>query len=389
MSGLLQLWIERLQAEYGRAVGARLPEARGCRAARGALLRPIVSGVLLCLLLGFGIARCRAQGQEPGTESPEEAALSKKNEGKKSGPEVVPPPAGISYTTSLDQTAVWVGDHFHYMISVDYTPDYDFESVLGNTTKETVNMDPFQVMDLTKRTAILKNGKRRLYVDITLANFGTGKTSLQIPQCTLYYFRKDRKSTGPENQAAESLTVPGPMIGLRSTLPPNATDIRDAVAVNSWARNRWVLPAAGWFSLVLVMIGLGWEATLFLTRRKSRKGPDRRKAMEAVRARWAGAVPSDFSDSKTIMEFYDHSYQDLKEYLGHYLESPVMGLTSDELQEEMQRLDASPDFSQKAVKVLATCEAMRYARNGVTLNAEAAREVAQNIRELLSLGSQR
>ena len=335
------------------------------------------------------MVRTRAQGQAPDGAVPDEASQSKKGGAKKTAPDVVPPPAGISYSTLLDRTAVWVGDQFHYLITVDYTPDYDFESVLGNTTKETVNMDPFQVMDLTKKATILKNGNRRLLVDISLANFGTGKTSLQIPQCTLYYFRKDRKTSSPEGQAAESLTVPGPVIGLRSTLPPNPSDIRDANTVNLWGRRRWVLPSAGLVSLLLVVAGLGWEVSLLVRRRKSHKGPDRRKAMEAVRARWAGAVPSDFSDAQTTMEFYDHSYQDLKEYLGHYLETPAMGLTSEEMQEEMQRLDADPDFTRKAVQVLAACETMRYAQDGKAPNAEAAREVAQNIREILSLGSKR
>jgi hypothetical protein len=352
--------------------------------------RAVVAAALLCLILGPGVGRALAQHQHGASPSGDEPAPPpKKADAKKASPDVVPPPKGISYSTRLDRTAVWVGDQFHYIITVDYTPEYDFESVLGNTTRETVNMDPFQVMDLTKKATVLKDGNRRLVVDLTLANFATGKTTLQVPQCTLYYFRKDRKTTSLEGQAAESLTVTGPVIGLRSTLPPNPTDIRDTNGLNLWERNRWVLPTVGMASLVLVIAGLGWEASVLFRRRKSRKGPDRRKAMEAVRARWASAVPSDFSDSGKVMEFYDHSYRDLREYLGHYLETPALGLTAEEMQEEMQRLEADPEITRKTVKVLSTCETTRYAQDGKAPDAEAARDIAQDIREILTLASKR
>ena len=35
-------------------------------------------------------------------------------------------PTGISYRTTLDRTAVWVGDQFHYLSTMDYTPQYEF-----------------------------------------------------------------------------------------------------------------------------------------------------------------------------------------------------------------------------------------------------------------------
>ncbi len=433
MSGLLQIWMERFQSEPRGACPAcpergrrELVEGLASRAPRGArglkqefptgqnrvrraccpeagswlaaardLLAPlqrsaVVWAVLWIVLFGLGIGSSWAQLASPDQNEPEEGGLNesslpKKGEKKPAG-EVVPPPAGMSFSTRLDHTAVWVGDQFRYLIMVDYTPDYEF--VLDNLTRETVNMDPFQVMDVGKKTAVLKNNNKRLFVDLTLANFGTGQTSMQIPQFTLYYFHKERRNAGPEQAAAESLTVPGPVIGLRSTLPPQASDIRDAITINSWERTRWILPAAGLGCLVLLVAGTGWELVLLVQRKKSRKGPDRRKAMEAIRARWVSAVPSDFSDSQTVMEFYNHSYQDLKEYLGYYLETPTMGLTAEDLQEEMQRLGANAELTEKSVKVLGTCEMARYAaQNGVKPNTEAAPGVAQNVREILSLSS--
>ena len=106
--------------------------------------------------------------------------------------------------------------------------------------------------------------------------------------------------------------------------------------------------------------------------------------MKAVRLRWFGSVPSEFADPKTCSAFFDQSYQNVKEYIGYYLDTPTMGLTADEMREEMQRLGAEPDLTQKVSRVLEACERLRYTRDGVSANPEAARAVEQDIREILS-----
>src|SRR2546422_8961479 len=124
---------------------------------------------------------------------------SKDTWAQKPAPEVVPPPSNITFTTHLDRTAVWVGDQFHYLIIVDYPPEYEF--VLDNLNKETVNMDPFQVIDVSKNLVVQKNSSQKLFVDLTLANFSTGQPSMQIPQFTLFYFRKANKTAGVDQAA--------------------------------------------------------------------------------------------------------------------------------------------------------------------------------------------
>ena len=37
------------------------------------------------------------------------------------------------------------------------------------------------------------------------------------------------------------------------------------------------------------------------------------------------------------MEFFDRSYQDVKEYLGYYLETETASLTAEEIKEELKR----------------------------------------------------
>ena len=301
--------------------------------------------------------------------------------GQKPTPQLVLLSSNITVTTRLDRTAVWPGDQFHYLIIVEYPSDYEF--VLDNLTKETVNMDPFQVIDVGKNLIVQKNSGRKLFVDMTLANFATGQTSMQIPQFTLYYFRKSDRSAVADQAAAESLSVPGPVIGIRSTLPSEPEDIRDAVTLNSWNHNRWIFAAVAGICGVILLVGLGREAVLFVRRMKARKGPDRHKSMEAVRARWVSGIPSEFTDSKSCSSFYDHSSQSLKEYMGYYLDTSTMGLTPEEMRDEMQRLGAKPDLTQKVAKVLEVCERLRYAQDGMPADTDVARSIAHDMQEIL------
>lgn len=297
------------------------------------------------------------------------------------------PPPEIAFTTRLDRTAVWVGDLFHYVIIVDHSPNIEF--VLENLNKETLTMDPLRVIDVAYSSVALKNGQMRLFVDITLTSFAVGAPQQQIPQLTLFYFRKDSTTTGVEQAAAESLTVPGPLLALRSTLPPDPSDLRDAVTVSRWAQSRWVVAGIGWVALVILVTGVGWETATLVRRRKGRRGPDPRKAMAAIHDRWARAVPADFSNPQAVLEFYGRSYQDLKEYLGYLLETPTDGLTAEEMREEMVRRAANPDLTDRAAKVLATCESARYGRNGKEASGDSGRNLAQDMRDIFQMGSRR
>ena len=94
------------------------------------------------------------------------------------------------------------------------------------------------------------------------------------------------------------------------------------------------------------------------------------------------AVVGEDADPGAVMEFYGRSYRDLKEYLGYLLETRTEGLLADELRAEMTRLAAGPELTERTARVLSVCETARYARHPAGLNAAAARELADDMREI-------
>lgn len=371
MSSHLRLRRSLFGGTRGRVRGLRFPAV-------------IALGAAFWLVSDAGAILSAGQTAQPPASQANQTAAPKPRAaaGAAKGEATPPSPKGMSYHTTTDRSAVWVGDQFHYYITVDYSSDYEF--VLDNLNKENVNMDPFPVIDVQKTVTPYASNQSRLVVDITLANFSLVQTDARVPQLTLYYFRRDQHTGGAEQAAAESLAVVGPMIALRSALPANPPDMRDSMSMVGWQSSRWVVPVVGYTALALLLAGLGWEAFLFVKRRQTKQGPDRWASMETVRNRWVRSVPSDFSNSSATKEFLNRSYVDVKEYLGYYLDTDAVSLTAEEVQQEMQRSGAGGEISQKAARVLNACETARYSRNGVSAEADA-RGIAQDVRELLNL----
>ncbi len=286
----------------------------------------------------------------------------------------------LSYATRLDRTAVWVGDQFHYIIVVDHDPIIEF--VLENLSQETVNMDPFRVVDVGWTETQLKNGHTRLFVDMVLSSFLVGEEEAQIPQLTLFYFRRGGATIIADEAAAESLTVEGPIVSLRSSLPPEATDLRDSITVTSWPSGRRFLSGIGWLALGMLVLGAGWESYGVLSKRHGRQGPDPRKMMAEIQDRWSQYVPMDFANRDTLLDFYGRTYQDLKEYLGYVVDAPTEGLTSDDMQEELVSSAAASDVVEKTTRVLKTCEDARYGSNSKGSTEEDGRNLAQDVRDI-------
>lgn len=290
----------------------------------------------------------------------------------------------LSYATHLDRTALWPGDLFHYRIMVDHAPSIQF--VVESLNRDSIDLDPLRVINVVSSTTPLHDGRQRLLVDLTLTYLTAGATEVQIPQLSLFYFRRDGAAAPSEGAAAESVTIPGPVVAIRSTLVGDV-ELRDAATVSPWPQRRRYVAWAGWAALFLLIGGGVWEGAQMMRRRRSGAVIDPRKEMARIRGRWANQAPHGFADAGAVMDFYGRSYRDLKDYLGYLMDTETEGLLADELRDEMARRSVNPTLADKAARVLETCERARYARNAVDLDAAKASAVADDIREIFELGA--
>ncbi|MGH7930697.1 MAG: hypothetical protein ACREQV_23240, partial [Candidatus Binatia bacterium] len=91
----------------------------------------------------------------------------------------------ITVSTHLDRTAIWVGDTLRYTVRAMHDPDIEF--VLDSLKKESLNLAPFVVREVTVRQNLFEGNKNVTEVILQLATYETGQPELRIPPFVLYY----------------------------------------------------------------------------------------------------------------------------------------------------------------------------------------------------------
>ena len=144
----------------------------------------------------------------------------------------------IAVSTHLDKTAVWVGDLFRYTVRAIHDPD--IEIVLEPLKKESLNLAPFVVREVTVRHSAFGGNKKVTEVILLLTTYEGGQAELRIPSFVLYYFTLKAGSEKGGDTLAESFPVPATRVGLRSTLTADALRPRDSRVISRAGPERWV-----------------------------------------------------------------------------------------------------------------------------------------------------
>src|SRR5450759_2418614 len=104
------------------------------------------------------------------------------------------------------RTAVWVGDRFHYTITVVH--DSQVRLVTDNLQKSTLNLEPFEVRDLQYREPPAASGRKKLEIDILLTTYETEPREIEIPGFNLFSFLDSTTAAASSDRPAETLAVP-------------------------------------------------------------------------------------------------------------------------------------------------------------------------------------
>ncbi len=295
-------------------------------------------------------------------------------------------PPHIGVRTETDRSAIWVGDRFHYRVSVIHDAAVRF--VTDNLQKASLNFQPFEVISLEHRLNPGVAGQRILEMDILLTTYEVEARQLEIPSFNLFYFIDSALVSMQSDRPAESLVVPPVPIALRSTLPDDVSSLRDTLVPPA---TPWRHQMAGPLALGLLLVALGLVAPLFFHGKRLQAVQEttrrRKQAQEQfkISLRELGARSLD-SDNE-MLEFYDDLNRSAREYLAAVSVQPIEGKTARELVAAFSSAVGSPDgFSGESLReiggILQICEQVRYAPNGAALATQQYKAIVECLRAL-------
>ena len=287
----------------------------------------------------------------------------------------------IAVSTHLDKTAVWVGDLFRYTVRAIHDPDV--EIVLEPLKKESLNLAPFVVREVTVRHSAFGGNKKVTEVILLLTTYEGGQAELRIPSFVLYYFTLKAGSEKGGDTLAESFPVPATRVGLRSTLTADALRPRDSRVISRAGPERWVAA----LSLGLAgMIFLAVQFTRRLWTSSSTEKPKTRHLTRRAKARmvqdFLRATQSMGRDSaEDQLRFYAEVSRFMREYLGQSLEIDVSSLTPDEVASALKS-HGQDGLGAPVKTLLERCEQVLYTRQGADLGRDWRDEVQGELGKL-------
>jgi hypothetical protein len=287
----------------------------------------------------------------------------------------------ITISTHVDKTAIWVGDRLRYAVRVVHDPEIEF--VFDNLKKESLNLAPFVVRDISVRQSSYGGNKKILEVTLLITTYETGQSELRIPAFPLYFFTRGPGTQRVQETAAESIPVPPTKIGLRSTLTQDNLRLRDSKDPGGFSSQRWIV------SFALGVAGMTFLAAATVKRfwawsRKEK--PQRRRLTRRARNRMLNeflrrAQSNGAESAQDQIRFYSDLSLFLRQYLAELLETDAASLTPDEI-EEVLKTHGREGLSNPVKTMLEKCEQVLYTPRG----AERARDWRDEIqRELAKL----
>lgn len=292
----------------------------------------------------------------------------------------------IEVRTQTDRSAIWVGDRFHYRVTVVHDAAVRF--VTDNLQKAGLNLQPFEVISLEHRLVPGVAGLRILEMDILLTTYESEPRQLEIPSFHLYYFVDSALVSAQSDRPAETLIVPPVPIALRSTLPDDVSSLRETLAPPATPfRRRVARPLA----IGLLLVALGLLAPLFFhgkhlqaVQETSRR---RKQAQQQFKSLVREFAARSLDSESQMVGFYEDLNRSVREYLSAVSVKPTEGKTARELVAVFSSEAVVPDgFSAESLReivgILQICEQVRYAPNGSALGTQQYGTVVERLRAL-------
>lgn len=256
---------------------------------------------------------------------------------------------------SIDRDSIFVGQPFNYKIDIKMPKDYVIE---WTTTKDTLNKS----IEVIKRSEItntpISNGDMIFSQTLTLTSFDTGY--VEIPPIGLKY-SKSIEDTTKHNCFTEYMYIYVEPTSIDTTMAykPIKMPIKQGITF---------IEASTFAGGIIIIIGLILLA-IYLIKRSKNKGKIEEEesipeipAIVTARERLSQLKDANLWQSGKSKEYYTYLTDIAREYLEGQFNIDAIEMTSDEILEEVKKLQIDKLILSKLEHTLTTADLVKFAK---------------------------
>jgi hypothetical protein len=340
------------------------------------------AGTALAVVLACALGARPASAQDP-----REAIAAKSPADMKAaaaGQAAKPAEPPIQVRTSLDRTAMWVGDRVSYGVDVTCTKGVDILD--DDLSKDKVKLDGLELLNTEASTESGPHDTTIHHFRYTVTTYHVDQPELKIAPLTLRYFVKRPGQRIEDAAPAGEVQVPGAVIAYRSMLPDAQENypLRDMPHPQPRRRRFALAQSLGLGLVVASIVPFGFVAA-GAVRRRAQAAPHRsakqvrqeeQTSLEALRA-------MDLSTIDGRREAYSRMNDLVREHLRDVCGIAGQSLTPAEVEPALAaRATAVPAGT--VTTLLAACELARYAPAQALPSADQCRTAMDQAAEVLA-----
>jgi len=298
------------------------------------------------------------------------------------------PEEDVSVRTSLDRTAMFVGDRV--ALTIEVTCRRGHEVLVDDLSRDKLKLEGLEVVGTD--TARQADGDvTRYQFRYMLTTYRVDTPVLRIAPFNARYYVRRAGQKLDDAPPAGSVQVPGAVIAFRSLLPDDQVTYpaRDArPAAERLARFRVLQPVG----LGLILLSIAPVALLALAalrraqqRRRTTTRRSLRQARQASRASLEAVRAADPTSAEDRRDAFARLDALVRQHLSDVCGVPAVSLTPPEIATALSARSSGPPM-ELASSVLSTCELARYAPPALLPSASVWRDTLAHAEQVLAAG---
>jgi hypothetical protein len=267
-------------------------------------------------------------------------------------------PSPVQVRTSLDRTAMWIGDRVTYTVELQSSSGVDV--LLDDLAADRLQIEGGEAIRVDTEDGAGAGDIRRVRFVIT--TFRVDTPEVRIAPFTVRYFARGTLSAAGQTAPAGEVTVPQAVIAIRSTLPEGGRlpELREPSALRPAPRYVRVAGAVGLALIALAVVPFALVSADLprLVRRSvavGRAGWNRRRQRQGIED--LRALNPSTPDER--ISAYAQLSQAIREHLRLTTGIPAHAMTPAEVREALERR-GSGALAAEAESLLAACERSQY-----------------------------